>query len=178
MAEAARRDYTRCPKCDSGAWTLVDAYGKRADELHFLCYDCGYEEIMIVKQKGEKLTRDQKRRGLIPIPDPLGLFTGISQGFFFDPLLNARELEHENGGAKVEAPVPNRDDRIDAYVNALKRAYDLAPCSGCKKLVRSALVGAKVYQKMLGSGLSADEVKGEALEQIQKDVEKELNDGS
>lgn len=177
MTDIPRRDYSRCPKCQSDEWEVIDSYGKTANELHFLCRKCGYEEIMVIKQPGEKLTRDQKRRGLIPIPDPLGLMSRISQGFFFDPLFNAREIEKENGIPKSQEGLitVTTDSRVDVYVTSLKKAYELAPCSGCKQLVKSAIVGAKIYQRMLASGKSADEIKGEELEKLTKEVTDEVN---
>ncbi len=138
----------------------------------------------------------------IPFPDPLGILMEISGGRIYDPLMQAlqiqiatdeRILKEKTEGYETldgEPPIDVekvwvKKDRaimgevlteVDEYVEHLKKAYRVAPCPGCRKLVESALVGAEVYREMEKTGKTVDEVKKD-VEDIRKRVMEELHGG-
>ena len=66
------------------------------------------------------------------------------------------------------------DEKVNNYLFYLKKAYQEAPCSGCKKLVFSAIIGGRIYQKMSGSGVERKDISDNEIEKIRRDVEREL----
>lgn len=62
------------------------------------------------------------------------------------------------------------DDQESKYIHFLEKALENAPCPGCKKLVESALVGGKVYQRMIVTGKSANQIKQEEIDEIRQGV--------
>lgn len=71
-------------------------------------------------------------------------------------------------GVAESSPEPG--DQENEYIYFLEKALEKAPCPGCKKLVESALVGGKVYQRMVETGKSAKDVKAEEIEEIKQQV--------
>ncbi len=66
------------------------------------------------------------------------------------------------------------DEKVDKYLFYLKKAYREAPCGGCKKLVKSAIVGARIYQKMELDTLKRESISDEQILEIKEQVEREL----
>jgi len=122
-----------------------------------------------------------RKRGVIPVPDPLGFLAKLTSGFLYDPLAISNEILNE----VEKVPEPSESMRtgqtvssdIQRYISHLTQAHQLAPCPGCKKLVENALVGVKIYQKMQETGLSAADIKKSDLERITKEVIDEVRNG-
>jgi hypothetical protein len=66
------------------------------------------------------------------------------------------------------------DQRVQAYVDLLKDAYAVAPCVGCKRLVESAIVGARVYQDMEREGMRRSEMDQSEIDRIKREVSEDL----
>ncbi len=113
-----------------------------------------------------------------PLPDPLGILESFSNGLFFDPILSKKQ--DEITGQPLEqgsVPVVGFDAQVDDYLGHLYKAYRVAPCTGCKDLVESAIVGAEVYRAMQTDGLTLDQVRTDdsKVTMIREKVKKQLN---
>jgi hypothetical protein len=124
----------------------------------------------------------EQSKGVIPVPDPLGLLSKLTSGFFYDPWAISREIRDqvekvpEVSESMRTGQKPIGTD-IEKYIHHLTQAHQLAPCPGCKKLVENALVGVKIYQKMQETGKSAPDIKKSDLERITKEVLEEVKNG-
>ncbi len=80
------------------------------------------------------------------------------------------------GKEVLEDHVPTNyvDEKVNNYLFYLKKAYREAPCSGCKKIVFSAIIGARIYQKMSEAGIERKDMSDDEIEKIRRDVEREL----
>lgn len=91
-----------------------------------------------------------------------------------------QEIEERLRGHGVQHPeklvISNYvDEKVDKYLFYLKKAYREAPCSGCKKLVFSSILGARIYQKMEKENLKREDFSDAQIEKLKKEVETELS---
>ena len=57
MGGVVTEDHNKCPKCGSERdWTVVDEYYETKEDYgrHYLCYKCGYDEIVMHGNYGWK----------------------------------------------------------------------------------------------------------------------------
>lgn len=107
----------------------------------------------------------------IPAPDPLGILELITGGRFYDPLLSVLKVKEQG------VPVTGFDGQVDRYLQHLYKAYQTAPCNGCKTLVESAIVGAEVYRTMQAEGLTPEQLRADEtrINEIKEKVKQQLN---
>lgn len=114
------------------------------------------------------------RTKAIPIPDPLGILEGLTDGRFFDPLLSSLQAARED---EPEPPTAGEsmEGQVRVYITLLEQAYKVAPCASCRGKVESALVAAYVYQEIQRSGKSVEQITEDDLDRIRKEVKERLN---
>jgi len=66
------------------------------------------------------------------------------------------------------------DEKINNYEYYLKKAYESAPCQGCKKLVESAIVGVRIFQYMEKDNLKREDITDEKIQRVKEQVKREL----
>jgi hypothetical protein len=116
----------------------------------------------------------------IPVPDPLGILGDLTKDMpvvLFDPLKNAGEMEKAKQESEVrEEPSKESimDTKIRKYEHHLIEAYKVAPCSGCKNLVQSALVGVRIYKEMESGKRKREEFTDDEIQKIKERVRLEL----
>lgn len=116
----------------------------------------------------------------IPVPDPLGILGDLTKDMpvvLFDPLKDAKEIEKAKQESEVREE-PNKesivDTRIEKYEYHLREAYKVAPCSGCKNLVQSALVGVRIYKQMESGNRKREDFTDDEIQKIKEQVRKDL----
>ncbi len=75
---------------------------------------------------------------------------------------------------EVLKPTSYVDDQIDKYEFYLNKAYESAPCGGCKKLVESAIVGVRIFKYMEKDNLKRQDITDEKIQKIKEQVKREL----
>lgn len=88
-------------------------------------------------------------------------------------------LESRLHGGHNGLPNPERneltksyiDNKIEKYEYHLREAYKSAPCSGCKNLIRSALVASAIFRQMSKAGKSRADFSEEEIGKIKREVE-------
>ncbi len=90
--------------------------------------------------------------------------------------IEGRLRGHGNGIPHPDKLIPTNyiDEKVNNYLFYLKKAYLEAPCSGCKKLVFSAIVGARIYQKMSNNNAERKDINDDEIEKIKEQVKMEL----
>ncbi len=113
----------------------------------------------------------------IPIPDPLGILGDLTKDMpvvLFDPLKDANEIDNAKKEAEVRED-SGKEDIIDAkikrYTYHLQEALKNAPCSGCRQLVISALVGVEIYKMMEQEGRTREDFTDEEIQRIKQEIE-------
>jgi hypothetical protein len=66
------------------------------------------------------------------------------------------------------------DDQIERYEYHLNEAYKCSPCSGCKKLVESAIVGVRIFKLMDINNLKREDITDEKIQKIKDQVKRDL----
>jgi len=117
--------------------------------------------------------RGSRKKG-IPVPDPLGILEGLTDGRLFDPLLSSLQAARED---EPEPPTAGEsmEGQVRVYITLLEQAYKVAPCASCRGKVESALVAAYVYQEIQRSGKSVEQITEDDLDRIRKEVKERLN---
>ena len=112
----------------------------------------------------------------IPIPDPLGILGDLTKDMpvvLFDPLKDAGEME--KAVREDEGKESTVDTKIKEYEYHLKEALKVAPCSGCKALVTSALVGLEIYKRMDKEGMKREDFTDDEIQRIKREIEQKYS---
>lgn len=117
----------------------------------------------------------------IPIPDPFGILGDLTKDMpvvLFDPLKDAGEMEKAKQESEVregEGKESIVDTKINEYEYHLKEALKVAPCSGCKALVTSALVGLAIYKRMDKEGMKREDFTDDEIQRIKREIEQKYS---
>jgi len=66
------------------------------------------------------------------------------------------------------------DEKINNYEYYLKKAYESAPCAGCKKLIQSAIVGVRIFKYMENDNLKREDITDAEIQRIKEQVKREF----
>jgi hypothetical protein len=93
--------------------------------------------------------------------------------------IEGRMRKHDAGKPPADRFVPvvednYIDEKINNYEFYLNKAYENAPCAGCKKLVESAIVGVRIFKLMDKDNLKREDITEDKIQRIKEQVRGEL----
>lgn len=119
----------------------------------------------------------------IPIPDPFGILGDLTRDMpvvLFDPLKDAGEMEQakakqESGVREGEGKESIVDTKIRNYTHHLEEALKFSPCSGCRSLIISSLVGLEIFKRMEQLGMKREQFTDDEIQKIKREIEQKYS---